>query len=284
MASSATIDSLRSVLTIGSLPEQGVRRVGVVNIIGLRTLCAKEIRRFMKVWTQTVAAPAITTSLFMAIFVWAMSGSGRAPQGVSMGDFLAPGLMMMAVIQNAFQNPLSSIVIGKVQGVIADVLMPPLSAMELIIGYVAGGLARGLALAVMLAGIFYLWPGITVSVSHWWAVLFHVFAAGIMLSLLGILTGVWAEKFDHSSAITNFVVVPLSLLSGTFYTIDRLPDSLQLIATYNPFFYLIDGFRYGFIGRADSDLLTGVIMLVGVNVFLAVLAHQLIKRGYKLRA
>ncbi len=264
--------------------EPGKRRIGVVNWIGLRTLTVKEIHRFVKVWTQTVAAPAITTNLFMAIFVWALGGAGRSPAGISLGDFLAPGLMIMAVLQNAFQNPTSSILIAKVNGSIVDVLMPPLSAGELVVGYVVGGVVRGLTVGGVLWLVFAVWPGVGVSPVQWWAVIYYAVAAAVFMSLFGILTAVWADKFDHAAAISNFVVVPLSLLSGTFYTIDRLPEVLRAFADFNPFFYVIDGFRYGFIGRADGDLIVGIVLTMTLNVALWLLAYTVFRTGYKLKA
>ena len=265
------------------IPEPGYRRIGRVNWVGLWTLTFKEIHRFIKVWTQTIAAPTITTCLFMAIFVWALGGTGRTPAGVALGDFLAPGLMIMAVLQNAYQNPTSSILIAKVSGSIVDVLMPPLSAGELTLGYVIGGVVRGVSVGAALWVAFWLWPEVAIEPIHWWAVIYFLIAAATFMSLFGILTAVWAEKFDHAAAINNFVVAPLTLLSGTFYTIDRLPEVLQSGAAYNPFFYLIDGFRYGFIGRADSDLMTGVILTMALNVVLWVAAYHVFRSGYRLK-
>ncbi len=268
----------------GSLPEPGVRRIGWLNGVGLQTLYLKEVRRYIKVWTQTVMAPVVTTMLFMAIFTWALGGAGRAPAGVSLGAFLAPGLLAMAIIQNAYQNPVSSILIAKVSGSIVDVLMPPLSALELSIGFVAGGITRGLNVGLVLLVAFYVWPGVDVSISHLWAVIYYMISAAMMLSLIGILTGVWAEKFDHGAAINNFIIVPFSLLSGTFYTINRLPEVLQTVSQFNPFFYLIDGLRYGFIGRSDGDIGIGTIAILALNIVLWIIVHYVLKRGYRLKA
>jgi ABC-2 type transport system permease protein len=265
------------------MTEPGQKRVNLINWIGMWTMYSKEFRRFMKVWTQTVAAPTITTCLFMAIFTWALGGSGRETMGVSLGSFLAPGLIMMAVIQNAFQNPASSIVIGKVQGTVIDVLMPPLSAFEVLIGYVLGGVSRGLVVGLAICFAFFLWPDISLHINHAWAVFYYLISASVMLALIGTLTGIWAEKFDHSSAITNFIIVPLSLLSGTFYSITRLPEILQTISAFNPFFYLIDGLRYGFIGQHDSNLMAGVLFTLVINILLYFLTHHLLKTGYKLK-
>ena len=165
--------------------QPGVRRIGLFNQVGLTTLCIKEVRRFLKVWTQTVLAPTITTLLFMMIFVWALGGSGRGPIGVDLGSFLAPGLMAMAIIQNAFQNPSSSILIGKVQGNIVDVLMPPLSAGELTFGFAIGGVTRGMMVGTVLWLVFSAWPSVSVNITHGWAVFYFGFSASLMMSLPG---------------------------------------------------------------------------------------------------
>lgn len=264
--------------------EPGVRRIGFLNLYGLWTLSRKEVHRFRKVWTQTVLAPAITTLMFMAIFALALGGGGRVTAGIDFVRFLAPGLIMMAIIQNSFQNTVSSILISKVQGNIVDVLMPPLSAGELLIGFVLGGIIRGLTVGLAVWLIFTIAPGVETTITHLWAVLYYSVAAAIMLGLLGVLTGIWAEKFDHSAAVTNFVVVPLSLLSGTFYSIERLPAAWQQFSHLNPFFYLIDGFRYGFIGHMDGDMTTGVAVTLGLCIALWAVGHHVISKGYRLKA
>jgi ABC-2 type transport system permease protein len=267
-----------------SYPEFGARSIGAVNWVGLWTLYARESRRFMKVWAQTLAAPAVTTILFMVIFSLALGGNGRTVAGIPYPQFLAPGLIVMAILQNAFANTSSSILISKVQGNIIDTLMPPLSALELTIGFVGGGITRGLVVGTSVATAFTLMPGIPMQVQHIWPILYFALAASMMLSLMGVLTGIWAEKFDHSATITNFVVAPLSLLSGTFYSIERLSDGWQIFSSFNPFFYMIDGFRYGFIGRADSDLMTGVFYTLAVNVTLTLIVYYVFKKGYRLKA
>ncbi len=264
--------------------ELGTRTIGKVNWLGLQTLYMRETRRFMKVWSQTLAAPAITTALFMVIFTLALGGSGRIVADMPFSQFLAPGLIMMAIVQNAFANTSSSILISKVQGNIVDTLMPPLSALELTTGFVLGGVTRGVAVGASVGFAFFLMPNVTVSISHIGAVLYFAVAASVMLSLIGILTGIWAEKFDHAAAITNFIIAPLSLLSGTFYSIERLSPSWQALSHMNPFFYLIDGFRYGFIGKADSDLLMGVLYTMALNLGLLVCVYLAFKRGYRLKA
>lgn len=271
-------------MSTGKYPPLGGRTIGRVNWVGLQTLYLKETRRFMKVWAQTLAAPAVTTILFMVIFSLALGGRGRMVADMPYGQFLAPGLIVMAILQNAFANTSSSILIAKVQGNIVDTLMPPLSALELTIGFVMGGVTRGIVVGLSVGAAFVFMPGISMSVSHLWAVLYFALAASMMLSLMGVLTGVWAEKFDHSAAVTNFVIAPLSLLSGTFYSVERLSEGWQIFSSINPFFYLIDGFRYGFIDRADSNLLVGISFTLAINVTLMFAVYQVFKKGYRLKA
>jgi ABC-2 type transport system permease protein len=267
-----------------SFPDLGARTIGAVNWIGLWTLYLRETRRFMKVWAQTLAAPAVTTILFMIIFTLALGGEGRHIAGLPYAQFLAPGLIVMAMLQNAFANTSSSILIAKVQGNIVDTLMPPLSALELTIGFVPGGITRGLAVGMSVGFAFVLMPGVPMTVAHIWPILYFSVAACTMLALVGVLTGVWAEKFDHAAAITNFVIAPLSLLSGTFYSIERLSTSWQVFSHLNPFFYMIDGFRYGFIGTGDSDLMLGLAYTLGINLVLLFWVYRVFKTGYRLKA
>ncbi len=258
------------------------RRYGAVNWMGLQTLLVREIRRFIKVGTQTIAAPVVTTLLMLAVFALALGGSTRMMAGVPFAEFLAPGLVMMAMVQNAFANTSSSLVISKVQGNIVDSLLPPLSATELTLGFAGGGVVRGIVVGLIVAVA--LTPFVTFHVTHLGFLLFHGLAASLLLSLLGLAGGIWSEKFDHMAAVTNFVVTPLAFLSGTFYTIDRLPESWHLIALFNPFFYMIDGFRYGALGHNDGNLAIGVAVMLACNAGLWALCHWMFKSGYKLRA
>jgi len=270
-------------MTLGALPNvQAPRLVGAVNWIGLWTLYAKEVKRFLKVYTQTLAAPVVTTLLFYAVFALALGGVVRTAGDVPFLEFLGPGLAMMAMVQNAFANTSSSVVISKVQGNIVDVLMPPLSALELTLAYVGGGITRGVLVGVVTVAA--IWIFVPLGVHSPVFIAYHAVMASAMLSLLGVLGGIWAEKFDHIAAVTNFVVQPLAFLSGTFYTIDRLPDAFWWIAHLNPFFYMIDGFRYGFIGQSDGTLGIGVAVVAAANAGLFWLCHRLLARGYKLKA
>ncbi|RMD87558.1 MAG: multidrug ABC transporter permease [Alphaproteobacteria bacterium] len=257
---------------------------------GLWTLFEKEVRRFLKVWLQTIAAPAMQAVLFFLIFAVVLGGSDRVTTHVAYTQFLAPGLIVMALLQNAFANTSSSLIISKVQGTLVDVLMPPLSAGELVLGYVGGGVTRGLLIAAVLVAAFWALPMDTILVRHPWAILYFGTAAAVMLSLIGLLTGIWAEKFDHVATIGNFVIAPLTLLSGTFFSLDRLAARmgdkghwLEPVLGANPFFYMIDGFRYGFIGEADSDIAVGVVVVFAIDVILWWLAWRAVDRGWHLK-
>jgi ABC-2 type transport system permease protein len=258
------------------------RRIGAVNWLGLWTLYAREVRRFIKVGMQTVVAPVVTTLLFLAIFLLALGGQQRMVGGIPYLEFLAPGLVMMAMTQNAFANTSSSLMIAKMQGNIVDVLMPPLSPGELVWGFALGGVTRGLVVGVVVTATMAVF--VPVHIHSLPLALFHAFAASLLLSVLGLIGGIWADKFDHIAAVTNFIVTPLAFLSGTFYSIDFLPEKFRFVALCNPFFYMIDGFRYGFTGKADGSLALGVVIMVAINLALLLLCHAMFARGYKLKA
>ena len=260
----------------------GPRRYGAVNWLGLWTLIGRETRRFLKVYSQTVLAPAVTTLLMLAIFALSLRGSVQMIAGVPFPTFLAPGLIMMAMVQNAFANTSSSLMIAKIQGSIVDSLMPPLSATELTLGFAAGGVIRGLVVGVSV-GVALL-PFVSIHIAHPGFAIFYALAASLLLSLVGVAGAVWGDKVDHVQAVTNFVVSPLAFLSGTFYTIDRLPQPWHALAQWDPFFYMIDGFRYGFIDRSEASLTLGIAVLVAANAALFALCHWMFRTGYKLRA
>jgi ABC-2 type transport system permease protein len=265
------------------MSEPGVPTIRQVNWGGLRTLYIKEVRRFFKVQLQTIWAPAVTTLLFLVIFTVSLSGAKPQVLGVPFADFLAPGLIIMGMMQNAFANSSFSLLVGKIQGTIVDYLMPPLSVGELLTALTAGAMTRAIlvGLAVWLAMAF--WPDVDVTPRHFWAILWFGFLGSGMLALLGVVTSIWAEKFDHAAFVTNFVVAPLSLLSGTFYSVDRLSPAFAAISHANPFHYAISGFRYGFIGEADIPLWLGSLVLMAVNLVLAIVAYTLLRSGWKLK-
>jgi len=278
------------------LTAPAVRRYGAINWIGLYTLTAKEIHRFFKVGVQTVLAPVVTTLLFFAVFALALGGLVRSTGGTPFMSFLPPGLIMMGMLQNAFANASSSMTISKVQGNIVDVLMPPLSHFEFALAYALGGIARGLTVgAATLIAIVLLDLAVDsmtilqpMPADGLFYILFHAVFGTMMLSLLGLAAGIWSDKFDHIAAVTNFIVTPLTFLSGTFYTIDRLPDGFQFVAHFNPFFYVIDGFRYGFIGTSDPtmqhSLTIGIVVVLLSNLLLWILCLRMLATGYKLKA
>ncbi|WP_408077879.1 ABC transporter permease [Sphingomonas plantiphila] len=266
----------------------GVPVIRNVNWGGLWTLYVKEVRRFFKVQLQTIWAPAVTTLLFLVVFTVALGGGGRTVtldgQGIPFADFIAPGLIVMGMLQNAFANASFSLLVGKIQGTIVDYLMPPLSTGELLAALCAGAVTRAFCVggAVWLA--MALWPGVSVTPHHLWAILWFGLLGSLFLALMGVLTSIWAEKFDHAAAVTNFVVAPLALLSGTFYSVDRLAPAFQTISHANPFFYIISGFRYGFLGVADSPILIGSAVILGLDIVLAFACYRLLRSGWKIKS
>ncbi|MCL6728555.1 ABC transporter permease [Sphingomonas hankyongi] len=255
-----------------------------VNRGGLKTLYIKEVRRFFKVQMQTVWAPAITTLLYLVIFTVALGRSGRTIMGVHFADFLAPGLIVMAMVQNAFANSSFSLLVGKIQGNIVDYLMPPLSTGELIAGLVGAAVTRAFLVGVAVWLAMLLWPGVSVAVRRPELVFYFGLMGSLMLAFLGLLTSLWAEKFDHAAAVTNFVVTPLSLLSGTFYSVHQLSPTFQAVSHANPFFYVISGFRAGFLGISDSPLLVGGLALLAINIALWIACYALLRSGWKIKA
>lgn len=253
------------------------------NWLGVWTLYMREVRRFSKIYTQTMLAPVVTTLLFLAVFALAFGSRAAAGiGGVTFVEFLGPGLIMMAMAQNAFANTSSSIVVSKVQGNIVDTLMPPFSAGELTLAISLGGATRGLAVGVCVAVAMSFF--IPVNIFNMGFIVFHGFMASLMLALLGVLAGIWSVRFDHIAAVTNFIITPLSFLSGTFYSVHRLPELAQTLIAFNPFFYMIDGFRYGFIGTSDADPLLGMAVMTGVNTALWIVCRQMFQSGYRLKA
>jgi ABC-2 type transport system permease protein len=260
----------------------GTRRFGRVNWLGLMTLAERENRRFLAVWTQTLMAPLITAGLFMVIFSIAIGPQRGSVMGVDFTTFIAPGILMMTLIQNAFANTSSSIVIAKVQGNIVDTLMPPLSGAELVLGYLAGGVARGLFVgsAIMVALMLFL--GIVPA--HPLLALGFIVLGGAFMSGLGMLAGIYANKFDQMAAITNFIVTPLAFLSGTFYSVEALPTGLREITHANPVFYIIDGVRFGIIGVSDSPPLRSAAVAGAATVLVLLVAWAMFRKGYRLKA
>jgi ABC-2 type transport system permease protein len=256
------------------------REYAGVNWEGFKTLYLREVRRFLKVGLQTLAAPVVTALLYMMVFVVAAQGA-RPIHGLPFGAFVAPGLIMMQVLNNAFANSSSSLLQSKFNGLMGDFMTPPLSPLEHTAGFALGAATRGLMVgAVTWLAVL---PFAHMGVAHLWAVIYFGVGAALILGFLGIMAGLWAEKFDHMAAVTNFVVMPMTFLSGTFYLVERLPEPFRSLSAGNPFFYLIDGFRYGFIGHAEGSLALGAAMTAALTLALGAVCYAMFRTGYKIK-
>jgi ABC-2 type transport system permease protein len=251
-----------------------------MNWEGLKTLYMREVRRFFKVGMQTLAAPVVTALLYMLVFVVAVGG-GRAVHGVAYGTFVAPGLIMMQILGNAFANSSSSLLQAKFNGLMSDFITPPLSPIEHLLGFGGGAATRGI-LVGSIAGLAVL-PFAHLPMAQPWAVLYFGVGAALIMGFLGIMAGLWSEKFDHIAAVTNFVIMPMTFLSGTFYLVEKLPEPFRSASHFNPIFYLIDGFRYGFIGRAEGSLAIGATLTAVLVVSLGWICFRMFETGYKIK-
>ncbi|MCU0869024.1 MAG: ABC transporter permease [Burkholderiales bacterium] len=248
---------------------------------GFRTLLYKELLRFWKVGFQTLAAPILTALLYLLVFTHVLEGRVEVFPGVGYTAFLIPGLAMMSLLQNAFSNSSSSLIQSKITGNIIFMLLPPLSHAEFYWAFIAAAVVRGVAVGtgVFVAALVL----VDVPLVHpLWALAFAVAGGGI-LGALGLVAGIWADKFDQLAAFQNFVIVPLTFLSGVFYSIHSLPPFWQRVSHLNPFFYMIDGFRYGFFGVSDIAPTTSFVIVAGCFVVLSAIALSMIRRGWKLR-
>ena len=268
------------------MPAQAVvpplpRHYSGVNWEGLRTLYLREVRRFWKVGTQTLAAPVVTALLYMLVFVVAVRGAAPPIQGVRFATFVAPGLIMMQILGNAFSNSSSSMLQAKMNGLIGDFLIPPLSPLEQVLGFTLGAATRGVAVGAVTAAAVL--PFAHLSIAHVWAILYFGLGAALIMAMLGLMAAIWSEKFDHIAAVSNFVVMPMTFLSGTFYLVARLPEPFRSASKFNPFFYLIAGFRYGFIGHVDGSLWVGVAMTAALTACLAAGCLWMFATGYKMK-
>ena len=252
-----------------------------VNWVGLNTLYQREVRRFWKVGTQTLAAPVVTALLYMLVFVVAVKGAAPPIAGVDFATFVAPGLIMMQILNNAFSNSSSSMLQAKMNGLIGDFLTPPLSPLEQVLGFTLGAATRGVAVGAVTA--LAVLPFAHVSIAHWWAVIYFGVGASLIMGMVGLMAAIWSVKFDHIAAVGNFIIMPMTFLSGTFYTVSRLPEPFRTATHYNPFFYLIAGFRYGFIDHVDGSLLVGVAMTAVLTVLLGAGCLWMFVTGYKMK-
>ena len=260
----------------------GKRRFGVINWVGAWTLYKKEVLRFLNVWIQTIFSPLVSSLLFFLVLSVAIGTERGEVLGFPFVVFLAPGLIAMQVIQQSFSHSSSSFMIGKIQGNIVDLLYAPLSATEVTISVSLASVTRSFMIAAISILTFYLL--IDIKVKYFLILILYTFLSSFILGNIGIIAGLWAEKFDHMATVTNFIIIPLSFLSGTFYTIDRLPEFLQTISKLNPFFYMIDGLRYSFLGNADGSLKIGIIYLTILGFLSWFTAYILFRKGYKIKS
>ena len=251
------------------------------NYLCFITLIKKEVFRFLKVGIQTIIGPAISSLLFLAVFSLALGKSVESINGIELPYFIAPGLIMMTMLQNSFANSASSIGQAKFQGNIVDILMAPLNNIELTLGYILGSVCRGIICGLVTTlGVLMFVP---LQVYSFPALLFYTLMGCTMMGTLGTIVGIWADKWDQQQGITNFIVLPLTFLSGTFYSISRLPDFWQIVSSFNPFFYNIDGFRYAFTGVSDSSLIQGIVFLLIINIIFFFFCYLMFRKGYKIK-
>tara|TARA_B100000029_G_scaffold200118_1_gene198553 strand:- start:311 stop:1123 length:813 start_codon:yes stop_codon:yes gene_type:complete len=258
------------------------KKFGFVNWLGFYTLYKKEILRFLKVAIQTIISPLVTSLLFLMVLSLAIGNERGSALGYPFITFLAPGLIAMQIIQQAFSHTSSSIMIGKIQGNIVDILYAPLSPGEITIATILAGVTRSIIIAVTSIVVFSFI--IDLQFYSFYYIFIYTFLGAFILGSLGFIIGLWAEKFDNMASATNFIIVPLSFLSGTFYSIERLPEMLQKISEWNPFFYMIDGFRYGFLGVSDGSLKFGLIYLIILSFFTWFVSYILFRKGYKIKS
>ncbi|MFT4634251.1 MAG: ABC-2 type transport system permease protein [Arenicella sp.] len=252
-----------------------------MNWIATYTLLGKEVTRWRKVWMQTVLAPVVTALLYLLVFGHVLEGRIEVFPGVSYTEFLIPGLLMMTVIQNAFANTSSSLIQSKVMGSIVFILLPPFSALEMFLAYIGAAVLRGLAvgLGVFLLAIFY----VQVPIGNIFVIIIFAILGSYVMGALGLIAGMWAEKFDQIAAFQSFLIVPLTFLSGVFYSITSLPPFWYQLSKANPFFYMIDGFRYGFFGQSDQPVLLSLVVMISAAAVLTLFCVSMLKSGYKLR-
>ena len=251
------------------------------NWYGLWTLFRKEIRRVLKMPGYTVVAPIVTAALYLAVFTIAFGGDLRGAGGTALADFMAPGLIMMAIVNAAFLNTSASVLEGKMNGTIADLLTPPLSPLEVVLGVVGGGAFTGCLVGLGLVVVMQ--PFVSLTPEQPVHALAFAVAASSAMAMAGLITGLWARTWDHLAAVASFTVMPLAFLSGAFYSIERLPADWQMASQFNPIFYMVDGFRYGFIGVVDGSLALGVGVLAALNIGLGLVCYRLVANGYNMK-
>ena len=260
----------------------GNRRFGLINWVGIYSLYKKEVLRFITVAGQTIIGPILTAILFLLVISLAIGNERADVLGVPFIQFLAPGLIAMQVIQQAFSHSSSSLLMGKVMGNIVDLIGAPLSAVEVSLAIILASVTRALIISLLSIVIFSIITEMELVNFYIFAI--YLFLGSFVMGAAGFIAGLWADKFDNMATVTNFIIVPLSFLSGTFYSIDRLPDFLKMLSLYNPFFHMIDGFRYAFINNMDGSMSFGIIYLSILSIILWVISYLLYKQGYKIKS
>ena len=260
----------------------GVRRFGLVNWIGIYSLYVKEVSRFLIVWAQTLLSPLVSSLLFLSVLTLALGNDRGDVLGYSFISFLAPGLIVMSIVQQSFSHSVSSLMIGKIQGNIIDTLQAPLSAIEVTLAIIFAAVTRGLVILIISIVVFSLI--VEIYIYSIFYIFIGAFLGTFILGALGFITGLWAEKFDHTATITNFIITPLSFLSGVFYSIERLPNFFQSISKINPFFYIIDICRFGFLGTSDGSIGIGLVYLTILSIIVWLISYYLYKIGYKIKS
>ena len=260
----------------------GVRRFGLVNWIGIYSLYVKEVSRFLIVWAQTLLSPLVSSLLFLSVLTLALGNDRGDVLGYSFISFLAPGLIVMSIVQQSFSHSVSSLMIGKIQGNIIDTLQAPLSSIEVTLAIIFAAVTRGLVILIISIVVFSLI--VEIHIYSIFYIFIGAFLGTFILGALGFITGLWAEKFDHTATITNFIITPLSFLSRAFYSIERLPDFFQSISKINPFFYIIDICRFGFLGTSDGSIGIGLVYLTILSVIVWLISYYLYKIGYKIKS
>ena len=259
----------------------GERRFGI-NWVGAYTLYLKETLRFLTVFGQTIVGPVVTSILFLLVLSLALGNERPSVLGVTFIEFLAPGLIAMQIVQQAFSHSSSSLLMGKMMGTIVDLIGAPLSAAEVTIAVILAAVTRALMISVISIIIFSFF--IDIKINNYLIFFSYLFLSGIIMGSAGFIAGLWAEKFDHMATATNFIIVPLSFLSGTFYSIERLPNILNTLSQYNPFFHMIDGFRYSFINNMDGSIKFSLIYLIILSILVWFIAYKLYKKGYNIKS
>jgi len=260
----------------------GVRRFGLVNWVGFYSLYKKEVLRFLIVSGQTLIGPIVTAILFLTVISLAVGEERSNVLGVPFLEFLASGLIIMQVIQQSFAHSSSSILMGKIMGTIVDMIGSPLSATEVTLSIVFASITRAVLIAIISSIIFVIF--IDIQITSYLFFFIYLFLGSFLLGSAGIIAGLASDKFDEMATITNFIIVPLSFLSGTFYSIKKLPEFLQIISYYNPFFHIIDGFRFAFIGNMDGSLKFGIMYLSILSLLTWFTSYYLYKKGYKIKS